>query len=76
MPGAWPAHVLIATTSGRPSLPLPVSAACVTPSAPDPRFGSGGAFFNASKSDDDTDVSAGAVASVFPTAHCRTSWPL
>src|SRR6185436_18803965 len=51
MPGAWPAQVLIATTSGRSSLPLPPrSLAGETPSDPLPRSGSGGAFPRPSKS--------------------------
>src|SRR6476646_8123458 len=50
-PGEWPAQVLMATTSGRSSLPLPTAAlAGVTPSEPLPRSGSGGAPFRASKS--------------------------
>src|SRR4029077_1261087 len=51
MPGEWPAQVLMATTSGRSSLP-PASAvlAGVTPSEPLPRSGSAGALPRASKS--------------------------
>src|SRR6185369_7039884 len=50
IPGAWPAHVLMATTSGLPSLPDDESAAGATPEAPLPFSGSGGAFLRASKS--------------------------
>ena len=73
MPGAWPAQVLIATTSGRDSLPdcrraptleTPVDAAL-------PRSGSGGAFFSASKS---SALTAGLGGR--PAASCLADRPL
>ena len=80
MPGAWPAQVLIATTSGRLSLPEPASAAPDTPAAPLPRSGSGGAFLSALKSSDETPLPD--FAAVVPAAplsapaHLRMSRPL
>ena len=53
MPGEWPAHVLMATTSGRFSFP-PATLTLFTPLTVASRDGSAGAFFSASKSFDET----------------------
>ena len=76
-PGACPAQVLMPTTSGRPSLPEPASAAPVTPSEPLPRSASAGAFFRAAKSVDVDGGGRGAAAPPFSApAHLRTVSPL
>ena len=74
-PGAWPAQVLMATTSGRPSFPEPVSAAPVTPSEPFPRSASAGAPLSASKSAESTPALSAAPFFSAPP-HCRTVSPL
>jgi hypothetical protein len=74
MPGAWPAQVLMPTTSGRLSVALEPNAAVVTPVEPTSRPGSPGAFFRASKSSDDTD--SGAASDFSAPAHLRMSLPL
>ena len=76
-PGAWPAHVLIATTRGRLSFPEPARAAPDTPAAPLPRSGSGGALLSALKSSDETPppafVAAVPAAPLSAPAHLRMS---
>ena len=77
MPGAWPAQVLIATTSVRLSFPPEARETAETPLEPASREGSGGAFLSALKSldvtlsDDDDALEPDA-----PVAHLRTSAPL
>ena len=75
-PGAWPAHVLMATTSGRVSLPPPESATPVTPAAPVLRAGSAGALPSASKSLRPTSCDTCVPAGLSPTAQRRMSAPL
>src|SRR5580765_2949585 len=72
MPGACPAHVLMATTSGRESRPDCPSATDDTPVEPALRLGSGGAFFRASKSVEVTAALGDAAPSCLPTDHSRT----
>src|SRR6266498_3507508 len=55
MPGAWPAHVLMATTSGRSSFPDAPRETGDTPLDPASRDGSAGAFFSASNAVSSTD---------------------
>ena len=75
-PGACPAQVLIPTTSGRPSLPEPASAAPVTPSEPFPRSASAGALLSASKSAASTPEAFPAASPFSAPAHFRTVSPL
>src|SRR5215470_12292394 len=71
MPGEWPAQVLMATTSGRVKRPDWPSATVDTPVDPALRFGSGGAFFSASKSLDDTPGAVDVDDPCLPVAHSR-----
>ena len=69
IPGAWPAQVLIATTSGRLSLPPPCRLAAVTPVAPLPRSGSAGAPLSAPKSSLATGSLTSGLPALSPSAH-------
>ena len=76
-PGACPAQVLMATTSGRSSFPPPVRLTGETPFEPASRDGSGGAFLSAAKSVEVTLLPPAVVVPLLPAvAHLRTSEPL